>query len=161
MEKMAVMYMGCAFQIFKAIIMTVNIGLLNFQPTTENEVNLFFSARAVLFLMLIMDYINVILNNKGGERVIGIIGVGVSILFFSVEISAMGKLIILTENNSVIQGNPSNMIMSFLIPKIKLTTYVLISYGAVISMIGIEGINYASRYGFKEKKLKVGDESVS
>jgi|SRR5699024_7287796 len=120
--------------------------LLNFHPNSEVEISIFFAARTVFFLMLVIDYIQVAYYNYGIERFIGLLGVIVSIVFALIDLSGFMNFLVLEKANSgyIISGNGNNFITSFIKP-FNAQTYIFISALGIIFMLGIEVINSGVR----------------
>jgi hypothetical protein len=132
--------------LFRAVLISLNLLLLNFTPSTENEIKMFFASRFVFFLMLIIDYANVAYYNRSIERALGVAGVINSLIFASIDGLAFFNLFIVPETNShySLVGNPNNMLMSLLGP-FSLKGYVFTSWVFVVILLGAEVFNYGIR----------------
>jgi hypothetical protein len=133
--------------LFRAVLIFLNLLLLNFTPSTDNEIKMFFASRLVFFLMLIIDYANVAYYNRGIERGIGVVGVIISLFFAAIEGLAFFNLFTVTEIKSHhynLVGNPKNMLMSKVGP-FSLNGYVFASWLVVVILLGIEVFNHGIR----------------
>ncbi|WP_121640620.1 hypothetical protein [Virgibacillus sp. Bac330] len=133
--------------LFRAILIGTNLVLINFQPNTDTEIKLFFATRLVFFLMLIIDYANVAYYNKGLEKIIGLIGLVISLIFACVDGAGFFNFILLeaSEAGYVIKGNSNNLLTS-MIGTFSLSSYVFYSWVSIVCLLGIETVNYGARY---------------
>ncbi|WP_427108383.1 hypothetical protein [Lysinibacillus xylanilyticus] len=145
---------GCAFAVLKLVLMLVNITLLNFQPTSAQEAKIFFAGRSVMFIMLLMDYFNILLSNNKDkvEMRIGVFGAVLCAIFAGIDFAGMANLLKLTENYSTLSGNSKNLITS-IFPDIPLSYYALSSTAVIILLIGIEAFNRGKRYEFEGNRV--------
>ncbi|MGJ7034496.1 hypothetical protein HNQ84_000543 [Anoxybacillus eryuanensis] len=132
--------------LFRAVLIFLNLILLNFTPSTDNEIKMFFASRLVFFLMLIIDYANVAYYNRSIERVLGIIGILMSLFFASIDGLAFFNLFTLsgTKPDYSLVGNPNNILMSQVEP-FSLEGYVFASWLCVAFLLGIEVFNHGIR----------------
>ncbi|MGG3737550.1 hypothetical protein [Aeribacillus pallidus] len=132
--------------LFRAVLISVNLVLLNFIPNTDNEIKMFFASRLVFFLMLIIDYANVAYYNRSIERGLGIIGVLISLGFAIIEGLAFSNLFTLSGKipNLILVGNPNNMLMSKF-GSFSLEAYVFTSWLFVAILLGLEVFNHGIR----------------
>jgi hypothetical protein len=148
--------------LFRAVLIFVNLALLNFTPSTDNEIKMFFASRLVFFLMLIIDYANVAYYNRSIERGLGIAGILISLIFATIEGLAFSNLFTLSgeKTDLILVGNPNNMLMSKF-PSFGLQGYVFTSWLFVVILLGIEVFNHGIRsaaFGNKgyQKKPVIG-----
>lgn len=120
--------------------------LLNFQPTNDIEINIFFAARMVFFLMLLIDYAQVSYYNNGIERFVGVLGLLVAITFSLVDFCGLMKLLVLETGNNgyIITGNSNNFLASAIKP-FSAQSYVFISWFSVMIVLGFEFVNSGVR----------------
>lgn len=130
----------------RGILIAFNLILLNFQPNTETEIEMFFAARIVFFVMLIIDYSNVAYYNRGLERIIGVMGVLMATVFAVLDGAGLFNFLVLNETNSgyVISGNENNLLTSSWGP-FSIQFYVLSSWTSVMVLLGIEVFNHGIR----------------
>lgn len=133
--------------VFRSIMIFFNLLLINFHPSTELEVKIFFASRLVFFLMLIIDYIHVAYYNKGIERIIGVVGVILSGAVAIIDAAGFFGFLVL-ENSSIgytITGNPENFLTGF-VDSFSAQDYVFYSWLAVVILLGIEVLNQGVRH---------------
>ncbi|OES45825.1 hypothetical protein [Domibacillus iocasae] len=132
--------------LFRAVLIGANLFLINFQPSTELETKIFFASRLVFFLMLIIDYSNVAYYNLGLERIIGCMGIVLSVLFACVDAAGFFNFLILENGKDgyMLSGNTNNFLTSMIEP-FSAKNYVFYSFVAIIVLLGIEIFNYGVR----------------
>lgn len=139
--------MKLVLTIFRCVLIFFNLLLINFHPSTDIEVKIFFASRLVFFLMLIIDYTHVAYYNKGLERLLGIAGFVVSIILAIIDAAGFFGFLVL-ENSKLgytITGNDSNFLTGFIEP-FSAQTYVFYSWLVVVVLLGLEVLNQGIRH---------------
>lgn len=138
--------MRLLLSVFRSVLIGINLFLLNFQPNTEVEVNIFFAARMVFFLMLVIDYAQVTYYNNGVERFIGVLGTLVALFFAFIDMCGFLQILVLEKAGSgyIISGNVNNFVASTIKP-FNAQIYVLISWFSVVIILGLEVVNSGVR----------------
>lgn len=142
----------------RAVLIGINLLLINFQPSTELEIKIFFATRLVFFLMLFIDYVHVAYYNKKLERIIGCIGVGIALIFALIDAAGFFEFITLskTEAGYVIMGNQKNFI-SMMLNEFNAQVYIFTSWLTIMVLLGFEILNQGVRHApsiaedYKEK----------
>ena len=104
--------MKLVLTIFRCILIFFNLLLINFHPSTELEVKIFFASRLVFFLMLIIDYTHVAYYNNGLERIIGVAGFIISVALSIIDAAGFFGFLVLEPSKTgyTITGNQSNFL---------------------------------------------------
>ncbi|QVY60946.1 hypothetical protein [Cytobacillus gottheilii] len=133
--------------VFRLVLIGFNLLLINFHPSTELEVKIFFASRLVFFLMLLIDYTHVAYYNIGLERIIGVCGFIISLVFSIIDgLGYFGFLILeKVQKGYILSGNPDNFLTSF-ISSFNAGIYVFISLLLVMIVIGVEVVNQGVRH---------------
>lgn len=116
------------------------------------EISVFFAARTVFFLMLVIDYLNVSYYNNGVERLIGVLGTVVASIFAFIDFCGFMNILVLENVDAgyIIKGNEENFLASVIKP-FKAQYYVFVSFLSLVVVVGLETFNYGVRGKVKDK----------
>ncbi|OPA76636.1 hypothetical protein BVG16_15760 [Paenibacillus selenitireducens] len=144
--------MSFGLTVFRAVLIFMNFVMLNFQPTTDTEIKIFFASRTVFFLMLVIDYACVAYYSKGLEKITSVVGLAFSAIFSIIDGAGVLGLLVLKHNASgyFITGNTQNFLTQLIIP-FNANVYVLISWIVICAVLGFEVLNRGLR-GISEKE---------